>query len=415
MRLLTLIAFGALFYGCSSTAEQKLKTGWWRGEITLQGQKLPFNFEVTHDAEGGYDAFLKNLDERLMLEDISFQDDSVIFRMHIFDTELKAKIEGDSLKGYYIKNFEKNYRLPFKATVGQDFRFGKTSSSLPDFNGKYAVTFSNPDETTVAVGIFLQKDQGLQGTFLTPTGDYRYLEGSVDNGHLNLSTFDGHHAFLFTATKSGDTLHGDYWSGKSFHQQWIGIKNDSAKLPDAESLTYLKKGFDKIDFSFPDVDGKAVSPSDEKFKNKVLILQIFGTWCPNCMDETKFLSQWYKENQDRGVEILGLAYERNDNFEYASGRVKKMKEKLDVNYDFVIAGTYDKKEASETLPMLNEVLAFPTTIFIGKDGKVKHIRTGFEGPGTGIYYEQFKQRFNDMVNELLSEDLASGKVNALTK
>jgi hypothetical protein len=98
-----------------------------------------------------------------------------------------------------------------------------------------------------------------------------------------------------------------------------------------------------------------------------------------------------------------MAYERKDDFGYASERVKKMKEKLGVDYDFVIAGTYDKVKASESLPMLNQVLAFPTTIFIGKDGKVKHIRTGFEGPGTGIYYDQFKQRFNDVVNELLSE------------
>ena len=123
------------------------------------------------------------------------------------------------------------------------------------------------------------------------------------------------------------------------------------------------------------------------------------------MDETKFLTQWYTENKNRGVEILGLAYERKDDFEYASSRVKKMKEKLGVDYDFVIAGTNDKLKASETLPALNKVLAFPTTIFIGKDGKVKYIHTGFSGPGTGIYYEQFKERFNQIVNACLAETM----------
>jgi thiol-disulfide isomerase/thioredoxin len=168
-------------------------------------------------------------------------------------------------------------------------------------------------------------------------------------------------------------------------------------------LTYLKEGFDKISFSFPDMEHNRISPSDEKYEGKVLILQIFGTWCPNCMDETKFLTQWYNDNHDRGVEILGLAYERKDDFDYASARVKKMKEKLGVPYDFVIAGTNDKEKAAETLPMLNKVIAFPTTIFIGKDGKVKHIRTGFEGPGTGIYYERFKERFNQIMGDLLAE------------
>jgi hypothetical protein len=125
------------------------------------------------------------------------------------------------------------------------------------------------------------------------------------------------------------------------------------------------------------------------------------------MDETKFLTQWYAENHDRGVEVLGLAYERKNDFDYASGRVRKMKEKLGVAFDYVIAGTYDKQQASSTLPMLNQVLAFPTTIFIGKDGKVKHIRTGFEGPGTGEHFDEFKRQFNNRINELLSEKSGS--------
>lgn len=124
------------------------------------------------------------------------------------------------------------------------------------------------------------------------------------------------------------------------------------------------------------------------------------------MDETKFLAPWYKENVDRGVAIIGLAYERKADFTYASDRVKKMIEKFGVTYDFVIAGTNDKALASETLPQLNKVVAFPTTIFIGKDGKVKKIHTGFSGPGTGIYYEQFKEEFNQTINELLSEKIA---------
>jgi len=226
---------------------------------------------------------------------------------------------------------------------------------------------------------------------------------------LLLSTFDGNHTYVFTATQQGDSLLGDYYSGKNSHQKWIGIKSDSAALPSPESLTYLKEGYDKIEFSFPDINGNIISPQDEKYKGKVIVLQIFGTWCPNCMDETRFLAEWYTQNKNREVEIIGLAYERKDDFTYASERVKKMQEKLGVNYDFVIAGVNDKTKASETLPMLDKILAFPTTIFIGKDGKVKSTHTGFSGPGTGIYYEQFKEQFNQTINELLAEEFASKK------
>ncbi len=406
MRIIPFLLLIALFSTCS-TKPTEIKQGIWRGVIELQGQQLPFNFEVIKDTSG-YKVNLINASEKILLDEVSIVEDSIDMVLHIFDADLRARINENSLEGFFYKNHDKTYKLPFHATFGDDFTFEKTSEDATvDFSGKYAVQFvSDKKDTVESVGIFTQKGNYVEGTFLTPTGDYRYLEGNVVNNKLHLSTFDGNHAFLFMAEmKEDSTLVGDYWSGKSAHETWTAVKNENAAMPNAEALTFLKEGYDKIDFSFPDVDKNLISPSDEKFKNKVLILQIFGTWCPNCMDETKFLNQWYKDNKNRGVEILGLAYERKADFDYASGRVKKMKAKLGVEYDFVIAGTDDKEKASETLPMLNKVLAFPTTIFIGKDGKVKHIRTGFEGPGTGIYYEQFKERFNQVVSELLAEDL----------
>jgi thiol-disulfide isomerase/thioredoxin len=259
-------------------------------------------------------------------------------------------------------------------------------------------------DTTNGIGIFEQTNNKLTGTILTPVGDYRYLNGSVTNGELSLHTFDGEHLYVFTATKNNDTtLVGEFRSGKSRLESWTATKNDTATLPDGDSLTLLKKGYSKIDFSFPDLEGKLVSPADDQFKNKVLVLQLFGSWCSNCMDETRFLSQWYRENQDKAVAILGLAYEQKADFEYGKSRVEKMKSRLQVPYDFVLAGTKDKEEASKTLPMLNQVIAFPTLIFVGKNGEVKRIHTGFNGPGTGKYYEEFQEEFNQTITELLSE------------
>jgi thiol-disulfide isomerase/thioredoxin len=403
MRILYCLTALTLLWSCQPK-QAELKTGMWRGVIELQGQQLPFNFEVTKE-QTGYKVYLKNAEEKLVQDEVSISGDSVKITMLIFDIELRAKIDGDQLQGFYIKNYDPDFKLSFSATHSEDFRFVKSAEAGINFSGKYQLQFKDEKETYQSVGIFNQEGNHVIGTFLTPTGDYRYLEGNVVNDKLMLSTFDGNHAFLFSAQMEGDSLKGDFYSGKNSHETFKGVKSEKALMPDADSLTFLKEGFDKISFSFPDVDHNMISPSDEKYKGKVLILQIFGTWCPNCMDETKFLTEWYNDNHDRGVEILGLAYERKDDFEYASGRVKKMKEKLGVPYDFVIAGNNDKEKAAETLPMLNKVIAFPTTIFIGKDGKVKHIRTGFEGPGTGVYYEKFKERFNQVVNELLAEDL----------
>jgi thiol-disulfide isomerase/thioredoxin len=405
MRILIVVAFVSLLFSCSNKPVE-LKSGIWRGVLEMQGQKLPFGLEIKKTGTT-YTAAVINAGEKIELPEVSVTDDSVRIVMHIFDSELRAKINETTLSGFFIKNYDSTSRLPFAATFNEAYRYiGSSENASVDYSGKYALQFKSPTETYVSVGVFEQTGNSVSGTFLTPTGDYRFLQGNVVDDQLLLSTFDGNHAFVFTAQMQGDSIKGMYYSGKSYTESWKGVKNENATMPDAESLTYLKPGFEKLEFSFPDVNKNLVNASDERFKNKVLILQIFGTWCPNCMDETKFLTQWYDQNKDRGVEILGLAYERKDDFEYASNRVKKMKEKLNVSYDFVIAGTYDKEQASETLPALNRVLAFPTTIFIGKDGKVKYIHTGFSGPGAGIYFEQFKERFNELVSELLAENLA---------
>ncbi|RAV97904.1 peroxiredoxin family protein [Pseudochryseolinea flava] len=403
--------FALLLVGCTDNGKHadNLQTGIWRATIDIQGHELPFGLEILKDKSGSYDFVIRNADERLLLDEVSIEGDSLNATLHIFDANIKAKIDGDELRGYFVKNYDPGYKHVFKAHFGQTHRFTAEDNLNPiSFAGKYAVTFLSKSDTTTSVGIFEQTGDSVTGTFLTPTGDYRFLQGDIVGDTMHLSAFDGNHAYLFTAYKTSDsTLAGEYLSGKAGHEIWTAIKNDHAKLPAAESLTFLKEGYDKIEFSFPDINGKKISLADEKYKNKVVILQMSGSWCPNCMDETKFLSPWYNENKDRGVEIIGLAYERKDDFTYASERVKKMISKMDIRYDYVIAGTNDKEKAATTLPMLNKVVAFPTTIFIGKDGKVKKIHTGFSGPGTGVYYHQFIQDFNETVNELLLEKSTS--------
>lgn len=411
MRLYIFLAvFSILLASCEPKKETAvLKPGTWRGILHLQDQELPFTFRITNDS-GKYNAYLQNVSEEILLDEITITGDTVEMHLHIFDASLKAKIDGDKLTGTFVKYYAMQANIPFTATYGEDFRFVKneTTAVQPDFTGKYQVTFKTDKDSYPSVGMFEQDGNHITGSFLTPTGDYRYLEGNVVDGKLKLSTFDGNHAYVFIAGFEGDSLKGDYYAGKSGHETFTGIRNEQAAMPDPEALTYLKPGFEKLEFSFPDLNGNKISLSDDRFKHKVVILQIFGTWCPNCMDETKFLVPWYNANKDRGVEILGIAYERKDDFAYGKARVEKMIGRFKVPYEFVIApSTNDKEKASESLPALNKILAFPTTIFVGKDGKVKHIHAGFEGPGTGIYYERFQERFNQIVNELLAEEVSS--------
>jgi thiol-disulfide isomerase/thioredoxin len=388
-------------------ADSELMTGTWRATIALQGQQLPFTFDIAKADSNRYEAYLINGEERLLIDDIQVNGDSLLMPMSFFDTQIEARIEGDRLTGEFVKNYAEGYRLPFAAEHGADYRFIQAAASEPqNFEGRWEVYFEG--DSLLSVGIFKQEGDQVTGSFLTTTGDYRFLEGNVEGSTMMLSAFDGEHAFLFEARLHEDgSLQGDFWSGQSFHTTFRGERNPAAELPDANALTYLKEGYDKLAFTFPNLEGEAVSLSDEKYQGKVVIVQLFGTWCPNCMDETKFYADWYQRHQDEDVEIIGLAYERKDDFDYASSRVKKMIEKLGVDYDFLIAGVSDKEEAAKTLPMLNRVMSFPTSIFIDKNGQVRNIHTGFSGPGTGIYYERFVEDFNILMYKLLREEVTS--------
>ncbi len=395
---------------CSSTSidRHRLKAGVWRATVEIQGHELPFNFEVARSGE----ISLINASERLLLDEVDVQGDSIGIALHIFDADIKAVLVGDTLlRGEFVKNDAENYRLPFEAVHGVAHRFFDPSTvdnGDTDISGKYAVTFVNNGDSSFAVALFEQRGAIVTGTFMKQTGDYRFLEGNVRDSTMYLSAFDGNHVYLFSAAIQADgSLHGEFRSGKTRHDTWFARKDEYATLPDANALTSLKDGYETISFAFPNADGDTVALDDPKYRNKVVILQLLGTWCPNCMDETQFLAPWYDANKSRGVEIIGLAYERKADFDYASTRVRKMADKLNVNYDVLIAGTDKKGEAAKTLPMLSDVAAFPTTIFIGKDGKVRKIHTGFSGPGTGEYYEQFKKEFNETVDALLSEDLTA--------
>lgn len=223
-----------LFFGCTDTKESTntLKTGKWRGELHPQGQDLPFEFEIEQQHDK-YIVYLINVEERLKLDSITVSVDSIKMSLHIFDADLVARIYPDSMVGYWSKNFADDYKIPFTATFGDAPRFKANREQPPqNFSGKYAATFvHNQTDTVEAIGIFEQQGTSVTGTFLTPTGDYRYLKGIADGSQLKLSTFDGEHAFLFVATMQADsTLAGQFWSGKTWHEPWTAYKDENAKM-----------------------------------------------------------------------------------------------------------------------------------------------------------------------------------------
>ena len=367
-------------------------------------ENLPFNFEVI----SANSLKIFNAEEVILVDEISYQNDSIYIKMPVFEGYIVAKLIEDGMVGTFVhESFGK--RMPFKAFYNSNDRFKLTEPAATDVSGNWEVTFSpdSDEDTNLAKGIFKQNKQKVTGTFQTKTGDYRYLEGVINGNQLKMSTFDGAHAYLFTATVTDSTMSGTFFSGNNWSQPYIAKRNDRFELPDANTLTFLKEGYERLEFSFPDEDGQVVTLSDAQFKDKVVVVQIMGTWCPNCLDETKYFSDYYNKNAEKDLAFVALAFEYAKTEEKAFKAIKGLKDRIGIEYPILLAqyGTSNKSEAQEKLPMLNQVLSYPTSIFIDKSGKVRKIHTGFSGPATGKAYLDFKKEFEDFLNELMAESL----------
>lgn len=411
MKTLWIVSISALAFlaGCTgqSSENDRLVTGNWLFLLQLDRNDpevvLPFNVEVMGESL----LTVKNASEKIKVNEIFYKGDSVHFVMPVFGSEFIGKVRGDTMRGNWHKYATtKEYKIPFTAIRGVTDRFqmSGTSDSIFDFSGRWKSIFIDNGDTSSAIGIFGQSGSKVTGTFLTETGDYRYLDGMADGNWLKLSTFDGAHAFLFEASVGNDgVLKGVFRSGPSWKASWLASRDENINLADMKSLTYLKEGYEKLAFSFPDEAGNQVSLLDEKFRDKVVIVQIFGSWCPNCMDETRYLVELYNKNKDQGLEVIGLDFEPKPTLDYFRKRMERYRKDLDVQYTLLLAGHSNKQKAAEALPMLNQIISFPTTIIIDKKGIIREIHTGFSGPGTGVEYDNYTREMESLIQNLLNE------------
>lgn len=412
-QILRLCAFCWLIslLACTDTPTAQLPSGLsgkWLIEFDLKGSTLPVEVEFSKKNGRTLVAFL-NGDERIVANDVVRNGDSVEVTMPLYDSKFFGKIDAPEqhITGHWI-NYVKgdDYIIPFTASAGEQPRFPNDDDGVfSNIDGKWEVDYQYLEgETGKAIGLFNQVGDHLEGTFLTETGDYRYLEGGMVDNHFQLSCFDGSHAFLFSGTIDGDSIvDGTFTSGTHWSCTWTANRNEAFELTDADSLTYLKEGYDMVDFTLPNLQGDTITLADERFQNKVVLVQIMGSWCPNCADETAVLCEIYNERHDDGLEVVALAFEKNHESVRAKERVQRMIDHFGVKYDVLMAGPSNKAAATKTLPFLDNIISYPTCIFIDRTGNVRKIRAGFSGPGTGEHYTQYVKHLELFVDDLLSE------------
>jgi peroxiredoxin len=394
----------------SITFAQKINisSGKWRGSLIRKDEiSIPFVFDI-ETKQSGIVMSIINAEDTLRVNNFRLIGDSVLITLPFFDAEFMVKVSATKMQGRWTRHLPKgNTSMPFEASINQT-RFDESHKTALNLNNTWDVKFFDTafKDSSDAIGKFQSTQTNITGTFLTSTGDYRFLEGVFDGEKIRLSTFDGSHAYLVIADfnpQNNSISNGVFYSGLSNKEFWKASFNPKAFLPDAEKLTFLTQGFESIAFNFPDLNNNPITLEDARFKGKVVLLQIMGSWCPNCLDESKLMTSIYQQYQSKGLEIIGLCFEKSEDINIVKKNIINFKNQLNITYPLVIAGNTQKGSVNKALPMLANFVAFPTLIIIDKKGKVRNIHTGYSGPATGIYFTEFKNHFIATLENYLNE------------
>lgn len=387
----------------------RMAAGTWRGILQLNDTTtLPFLFDVSYEKDVPH-IVVHNGGEKLDVHAVRENNDSVSWKMPYFGSRFLCVLKGGKeMSGVWLNpNTEGIKRTTFTAKHGIKNRFDipENRYASPDVGGNWEINIeAGKDDSMPARGMFVQTGNRLSGTIISIRGDYRYMEGYVSGNMLKLCGFDGGHAFVFAGSVfKTDSISAGFWFGVHNFLKWTAKKNPEFRLPDRKNITYVTDTAETLHFSMYNSQGRPVSLLDEQFRNKVVIIQLMGSWCPICYDETNMLKKLYETWHAQGLEILALDYEKSLNPVKAREAAERFRKEMNLPYDVLMAGRNSYNLAHANFPQLNNVTAFPTTMYLDKRGKIRQVYTGFSGPATGAEHEALVKEINELIKKLLAE------------
>ncbi len=392
-------SFSSAIVICASSFSlhsQNIPDGIWVGALDYGEIQCPIRFEISSQ---GLEMILINGDERAVFQ-IEKSSDSLLIPMKPFDAYISAKYSDDEvIRGTWNKPY-RGISVSFSASM-VSFKEGVISDSNAKI--KLKMTF-NPGENNQypAVGVFDFWGERATGTVLTETGDFRYFEGTKKGDSMAISAFDGTHGFLLTGKRNDTEWSGEMHFEPGYSEHWTALEDDNAAISDPFEMVEVEAGTHKPYYDLLGAGSGKNAIDVSKYEGKVLIIQVFGTWCPNSLDQTNYLLDWYPQRPD-GVEILAVTYEPNYSKEYGLRRINEYTSHLDIPYDMVLGGALSKSQAALPFPFLKRLEAFPTLVLVDKNGYARYVHSYFNGPATGDLYADFITEFNQKINELAVE------------
>jgi len=400
------LTLAAAFLAMAPAAIAQSLTGRWDATVTINGLEIPFKFEISGEGAGVKGAFF-NGDVRFNSTSGRADNGALTLNWDYYASRLDATYKDGALDGKYSQA-RRAERAEY-AFHAKRYTAPAQDASAPKIGGQWIIPTQSPKGESAWHFIVNQKGSEVSAAILRIDGDTGAVTGSYKDGKFVLSHFSGTRPLLLEVSLKPDGSL-DILQNKKTNLTAVRAEQAEAKgvaqPTDPMKHTSVKDPAAPFGFSFPDLNGHVVSNTDARFQGKVVLVEISGSWCPNCHDEAPFLVELYKKFHDQGLEIVTLSFEEGDQLKNPE-RLRAFIKRYGIEYTVLLGGEPD--QAKDKLTQAVNWNSWPTTFFVGRDGLVKFVHAGFPSTGSGEKFREAKEDYTARVEELLRQNLRTAR------
>lgn len=391
-----------LALGPAALAQSPSIAGHWDATIQINGVATPFPLEISGSGANVTATFF-NGEERYPSTSGRFENGKLSVTWDYYAATLDATLKDGVLEGQYAGTRRMKGPFAIRAKRLNVDRSGIFSAPIPAIGGLWEIPNRSGKGELAWRFIVQQSGPVASATILRVDGDTGTISGMFHDGKFVLSHFDGARAHLLQITPAADGTLDILQDANTRLTAYRPAAARAKGLPeptDPDLHTTMKDPKEPFRFSFPDLNGHLVSNTDPRFRGKVLVVEITGSWCPNCHDEAPFLAEMYRKYGPQGLEVVSLSFEEADQLKDPT-RLRAFAKRYGLNFPVLVCG--DPDEANAKLTQLVNWNTWPATLFLDRKGLVRGIHSGFPSAGSGDLFQAAKDEFNVEVGRLLAE------------